>query len=95
MSMRPREGSARSSKAAGEKSKSVSAQPVQRSVMVTCVLFPWKKAVTPRLQTGLLLGFVPVYPGKVSNSKWETAAILSLPLFVIPQAPRPIPYQVP
>ena len=28
--------------------------------------------------------------GKVSKSKWETAAILSLPLLKMPQAPRPI-----
>ena len=39
--MRPAEGSARVLKAAGEKSRSVRAQPVQRSVMVTVTDFPW------------------------------------------------------
>ena len=39
--MRPTEKSARSEKAVGEKSKSVIAQPVQRSVIVTVVLLPW------------------------------------------------------
>ena len=39
--IRPTEGSAMVSKAEGEKSRSVSAQPVQRSVTVTVTLLPW------------------------------------------------------
>lgn len=41
--MRPILGSASVLKAAGEKSRSVSAQPSQRSVIVTVTLLPWSK----------------------------------------------------
>ena len=42
---RPKAGSARRLKADGEKSRSVSAQPVQRSVTVTVTLRPWSAEI--------------------------------------------------
>jgi hypothetical protein len=43
MSMRPNDSSASAEKAEGEKSRSLSAQPVHLSVILTVTLLPWSE----------------------------------------------------